>query len=540
MATRYMNNQNLTVRRSPYHASAPALALLPALTIGVFVIWPLVNIFSRALSWEAISRLARNPAIRQVLWFSTWQAIVSTLITLLVAFPVTYVLARYKFVGKRMLLALVTIPFVLPTVVVGAAFLAVLPHSLHRSLAAILIAHTYFNIAVVVRMVGRRWEQISPLINDAASTLGASPFRIFRTVTIPTLDTAIRSAAAVIFLLCFTSYGIIRVLGGPARATLEVEIYTRAIQLGDLSGAAVLSLFQLVILGLAMWWWIHATGGSNNLARIQMYSTVPQTFRQRFTVYGIGITTAIVIAIPLIMVFVRSISTGSGVSFDAWRLIFGNHATGLGTRPPLAAFWTSLQYAIATAILAGVVGLAAAGAIAYGSRRIGQLEAFVMLPLATSAVTLGLGLLITFDSGITDLRSRWIMIPIAHSLVALPVVVRTMLPAIRSVPQSVRDASATLGASTWQMWMTIDRSLIARAWVTSLAFAGAISLGEFGASSFLTRRTSATLPTEIARLLGRPGDLVQTQAYVLASLLIMFIAASLIAVDGLRPDRVAV
>ncbi|MHB1090894.1 MAG: ABC transporter permease [Ilumatobacteraceae bacterium] len=532
--------RHMTTQGSPYRASASALALMPTFAVATFVLWPLTNIFSRALSWDVISRMASNAAIRQVLWFSIWQAVASTLITLLVAFPATYILARYQFMGKRMLLALVTIPFVLPTVVVGAAFLALLPDSLHRSVAAILIAHTYFNIAVVVRVVGRRWEQISPLINDAASTLGASPFTIFRTVTLPTLATAIRSAAAVIFLLCFTSYGIIRILGGPARATLEVEIYTQAIQLGDLSGAAVLSLFQLLVLGSAMWWWIHTSHRSVPLARIQTYSAVPHNFRQRLIVYGISTTTACIIVIPLVTVFVRSISTSTGVSLDAWRLILGNHATGLGTRPPLAAFWTSLQYAIATAALAGVVGLAAAGAIAYGGRRIGQLEVLVMLPLATSAVTLGLGLLITFDSGITDLRSRWIMIPIAHSLVALPVVVRTMLPAIRSIPQGVRDASATLGATPWHMWMTIDRPLMARAWVTSLAFAGAISLGEFGASSFLTRRTSATLPTEIARLLARPGNLVQTQAYVLASLLIIFVAISLMVVDGLRPDRVAV
>lgn len=535
-----MPSQYLTTGRSPYSASAWVLALLPTLAVTAFVLWPLVNILSRALSWEVISRMAGNPSIHQVLWFSTWQAFASTLITLVVAFPATYVLARYQFVGKRLLLALVTVPFVLPTVVVGAAFLALLPYSLHRSIWAILIAHTYFNIAVVVRVVGRRWEQISPLINDAASTLGASPIRIFRTVTLPTLGTTVRSAAAVVFLLCFTSYGIIRVLGGPARATLEVEIYTRAIPLGDLPGAAALSLFQLVVVGSAMWWWIRSSRASTPLVRIQMDAIVPRTFRQRFIVYGISGATAIVVAAPLLTVFVRSISTGTGVSLDAWRLIFGNHVTGIGTRPPLAAFWTSLQFAIATAFMAGVIGLAAAASIAYGSRRFDQLETLVMVPLATSAVTLGLGLLITFDSGITDLRSRWIMVPIAHSLVALPVVVRTMLPVMRSVPQGVRDAAATLGAIPWRMWMTIDRPLIARAWATSLAFAGAISLGEFGASSFLTRRTSATLPTEIARLLARPGDLVQTQAYVLASLLIVFVAIALIAVDGFRSDRVVV
>ena len=160
-----------------------------------------------------------------------------------------------------------------------------------------------------------------------------------------------------------------------------------------------------------------------------------------------------------------------------------------------------------------------------------------MLPLAVSAVTLGLGLLVTFDSGIYDLRSRWVMIPIAHSLVALPIVVRTMLPVLRSVPAGLREAAATLGATPIYMWRTIDRPLLARAWFTSLALAAAVSLGEFGASSFLTRRTSATLPTEIASLLGRPGDAVQTQAYVLATLLIIFIGAALLSVDSLRRDR---
>lgn len=527
--------RDLTVTASPYRASAPALAAAPLAFVAVFALLPLGNISSRALSWQAFTRIAANRSVREMLWFSAWQALASTLLTLVAAFPVTYILARYRFAGKRALLALITLPFVLPTVVVGAAFLALLPNSWHRSVAAILLAHAYFNIAVVARVVGRRLEQISRTIAEAAATLGAPPMTALRTVTLPLLRTAIASASAVIFLLCFTSYGVIRILGGPARSTIEVAIYSRAVQLSDISGAAVLSLMQLLVLGLAMLWWFRISRATAPLERVEVALRRPQTLRQKTFVYGAATTTAVMVALPLAMVFLRSL--GDGRNLSAWRGVLSGQGALGGGRSPLSAFATSLQYALATSLTAGVIGISAAAAIAYGGRAAARLEVLTTLPLAISAVTLGLGLLVTFDSGIYDLRSRWVMIPIAHSLVALPIVVRTMLPVLRSVPVGLREAAATLGATPIYMWRTIDRPLLARAWATSLALAAAVSIGEFGASSFLTRRTTTTLPTEIASLLGRPGDAVQAQAYVLATLLIIFIGAALLSVDSLRRDR---
>ena len=520
---------------SPYRASVPVLAAAPLVFIALFALWPLSNISSRGLSWQALSRIAANPAVRETLWFSAWQALASTLLTLVIAFPVTYVLARYRFAGKRVLLALITLPFVLPTVVVGAAFLALLPNSWHRSAAAILLAHAYFNMAVVARVVGRRLEQIPPTISQAAATLGASPLTVLRTVTLPLLRTATASASAVVYLLCFTSYGVIRILGGPARSTIEVAIYSRAVQLGDISGAAILSLLQLLVLGSALLWWIKTSRATTPLERVEVALRRPQTLRQKAFVYGVATTTAVIVALPLATVFVRSL--GEGRNLNAWRGVLRGESAVNGARSPISAFATSLQFALATALIAGVIGVSAAAAIAYGGRTAAKLEILTMLPLAISAVTLGLGLLVTFDSGIYDLRSRWVMIPIAHSLVALPIVVRAMLPVLRGVPAGLREAAATLGATPIYMWRTIDRPLLARAWLTSLALAAAVSLGEFGASSFLTRRTATTLPTEIASLLGRPGDAVQAQAYVLAGLLIIFIGAALLSVDVLRRDR---
>src|SRR4029450_7029921 len=136
-----------------------------------------------------------------------------------------HLLGRYAFAGRSVVRAVVTVPFVLPTVVVALAFLAILPRGLERGWAAILIAHAFFNLAVVVRVVAASWAPLDPRIVEAAATLGAGPWRRFRAVTLPLLAPALTAAAAIVFLFSFTSFGLVLILGGPGYATLEAEIY---------------------------------------------------------------------------------------------------------------------------------------------------------------------------------------------------------------------------------------------------------------------------------------------------------------------------
>jgi thiamine transport system permease protein len=518
-----------------------AVAALPLAFLAVFFAWPLAAIIARGLSVRAVRDVLTDPGLRSVAWFTLWQAALSTALTLLLGLLPAYVLARYRFKGRAVVLALLTVPFVLPTVVVGAAFLALLPASLDQTVWAILVAHVYFNLAVVVRTIGTLWAQLDPRLEDAARTLGASPRRVLVEVTLPLLRPALVAAASIIFLFTFTSFGVIRILGGPRHPTLEVEIWRLTTQAFDLRAAAALAFLQLLAVSALMIWWSRLQARQATALRLRPSgtATAPRTTRQWALVVVTVSAVIVVVVVPLGRLVFGSFRGRDGYSLAAWRTLRSGGGSGVAAPlldDPLATVANSLRFAVMATIIAVVVGGAAAWTIA-SARRLGALfDAGLMLPLGTSAVTLGFGLLITMDRAPLDLRGSWVLIPIAHALVAIPFVVRVVLPTLRAIDPRLRDAAATLGASPGRAWREIDLPFLRRALVAGAGFAFAISLGEFGATSFLTRIGNETMPIAIGRLLGRPSPLNQAQAYALATVLMGLTLATVLAVDRLRGE----
>ena len=209
------------------------------------------------------------------MWFTVWQALASTALTIAVALPAAYVLGRYRFRGRSVVSALVVVPFVLPTVVVALAFLAILPDGAERGWAPILVAHAFFNVAVVVRIVGTFWASLDPRLGEAAATLGAAPLARFRTVTAPLLAPALAAAAAIVFLFSFTSFGVVLILGGPRYATIEAEIYNQAVRLFDLRAAAVLFIVQFACVVAA----VVGRGAARAATRVGAASSDPKARR---------------------------------------------------------------------------------------------------------------------------------------------------------------------------------------------------------------------------------------------------------------------
>jgi len=154
------------------------------------------------------------------------------------------------------------------------------------------------------------------------------------------------------------------------------------------------------------------------------------------------------------------------------------------------------------------------------------LEAVLLLPLGASAVTLGLGFLLAFDQPPFDWRASVALLPLAHTLIALPFVVRTILPAIRAFDPRLREAARNLGAGPLRVFLQVDLPLLAPPFVAAAVFAFAISLGEFGASLVIARPEYPTMPVAIYRFLGQPGALNYGQALAMSSVLMLVTVVS--------------
>ncbi|MFZ9457138.1 MAG: ABC transporter permease, partial [Ilumatobacteraceae bacterium] len=483
-----------------------------------------------SLQFESLN-LLRTEAIRNVVWFTTWQSLVSTALALTVALPLAFVTANFKFKAQRLTTSLISMPFILPSIVVGVAFLQILPNNFHRTAFALILAHVYFNFGFASRLISARWLQIHPHLDDAARTLGASPLKLFRTLTLPLLSKAIANAALIVFTLCFTSYGVVRVLGGPSRSTLETEIYFRAMQLGDVSGAMLLSALQVVIIALLF---VVTTKASSKKFEQSTRPTITrqkslQTRKQKVIAATIISIATLFAIVPVLAIALKSINTNSRFTTTAWRTVF--------TSPEIAQSITkTLIYAVIAMSLATLLGLLSACSVAYNNN-FRFISGLTTLPIVISAVSIGLGIIITFDTQPFDWRGAQLMLPLAHTLVALPLVMRIISPVLQAIPDSLRQASSVLGASPRQTWLNIDFKIIRRAAISAAAISATVSIGEFGASSFLARRGAETLPVMISRLLSRPGDSLQSQAFALATLLVMFSLVIIFVVDSFAKDK---
>ncbi|UQA92821.1 ABC transporter permease [Streptomyces halobius] len=543
------------------------LMALPLAFFALFFAYPVVAIVGRGLKDGGQWRLGRigevmsDPDVLHVLWFTVWQAAASTALTLLIALPGAYVFARFDFPGKQLLRAVVTVPFVLPTVVVGSAFLALVGRGgllddlwgvrLDTSVWAILLAHVFFNYAVVVRTVGGLWGQLDPRQEEAARVLGAGRFAAWRRVTLPALGPAVAAAALMVFLFTFTSFGTVQILGGPTFSTLEVEIYRQTADFLDLPTAAVLTMIQfaavLTLLALHAWT-VRRRESALRLVDASQTARRPRGRGQWALLWGTLTVIAILLVVPLIVLVERSFAgpDGYGLTFyDTLRSVASADSTF--TVAPLDALWNSLAYGAAATVIALVVGGLAAAALtlrtrpAGGTPMAGRLvrgfDALLMLPLGVSAVTVGFGFLITLDTPPLDLRSSWWLVPLAQALVGVPFVVRTMLPVLRAVDGRLREAAAVLGASPWRVWREVDLPIVRRAVLIAAGFAFAVSLGEFGATVFIARPDHPTLPVAVARLLGRAGELNYGQAMALSVILMVVCAGALLALERIRTDH---
>ena len=553
-----------TRRANPLRASVSAwlkrhifLWLAPLAFLGFFFFYPFARIIAFTFNIETLTAKNLDLAF-SVLRFTFYQATLSTLLTIVIGIPAAYLFARFDFRGKALLRALTALPFMLPTVVVAAGFNALLGPRGWISLAispsfsipfvgtltAILVAHIFYNTTIVIRIVGNALARLDPRLDHAARTLGASPCRVWWHVTLPLLRPSLLAAALLVFLFDFTSFGVILLLGGPQFSTLEVEIYIQALQMLNLPVAALLSLIQLLCtLVFSILYTRFVTKTPTQVAPRAVKSNLRRAhgWREKTFVIGMIFLLFAFYVLPLIALPVRSLSRlesdrgeraqiQRGLTIDYYTELFINRRGSIFYIPPIRAAANSLSYATATVLISLLLGFPAASALARPGRFERMIDPLLMLPLGASAVTLGLGFIIAYPR---FLASRW-LVPLAHTLVALPFVIRTLQPALASIPDRLRQAASSLGASPFHVWRTVDWPIVSRATLAAATFAFTVSLGEFGAAILLTRPEYPTIPVAIYRFLSQPGGLNYGQAMAMATILMVTTTIGILAIEKLR------
>ncbi|EON25581.1 MULTISPECIES: ABC transporter permease [Nocardioides] len=532
------------------------LATGPVLVVGVFFVLPVSGMVARgfwpdgAFDPRGVLDVLARPRVRRVAWFTVWSAGSATAIAVLLGLPVAFVLHRLALPGRRLVRATLLVPFVLPTVVVGVAFRLLLGEAgplgflgLDGTPVAIIAGLVFFNIAVVVRAVGAAWESLDTRPAEAAAALGASPAQVWWTVTLPALRPAIVSAASVVFLFCATAFGIVLTLGGVRYATIETEIYLLTTTLFDLQAAAALSVLQLVVV-------VALLGVAARLRATPDATAHRSTARPRAIRTGdapaiaVTVLVLIMVAAPIATLVLGSLRTDDGWSIANYRALTSVGSNDALLVPVTDALLTSVRTAVDATWMALAMGLAVAVLVTRRSqsraerRARGILDGFFMLPLGVSAVTLGFGFLITLDQPPLDLRDSPLLVPIAQALVALPLVVRTLVPVLGAIDDRQRQAAASLGASPWRALLAVDLPVVWKPLLAASGFAFAASLGEFGATSFLARDEHPTVPVVIFRLIGHPGEMNYGMALAASVVLATATAVVMLAVERLRVPSV--
>jgi putative spermidine/putrescine transport system permease protein len=204
--------------------------------------------------------LMHNSKMIGALGTSTLLAIIVTVLSMLIALPASYAIVRMRVIGADALLAFFTAPLLLPTIVLGLAILIVFAGAgLLGTFTGLVIAHLIIVLPYALRVLTTSLAGLPLIFEEAASTLGASPFTVFSRITMPMIAPGVVATAALSFLVSFDEAVISLFLTGPRITTLPVAMYQHVETQADPLVAAISVL--LIVLTLAVVLIVDRTAG---------------------------------------------------------------------------------------------------------------------------------------------------------------------------------------------------------------------------------------------------------------------------------------
>ncbi|MBI9100133.1 MAG: iron ABC transporter permease [Spirochaetaceae bacterium] len=514
------------------------LFLIPAFLFMLIIFYfPLGSILvkgvqneSGSFSLSGIREILSSSYYRRIIFFTFFQAFVSTSLSVLIGLPGAWIMSHYSFPGKKLIKAVITIPFILPSILVVLGFVlffgknGLLNNVLNTlgfpdlkilySFKAIIIAHIFYNFPIAIRIISSLWAKIPRSQMMAAQNLGAGKIRVFRTVTLQQILPAILTSSMIIFIYCFMSFAIILVLGGgPQLSTVEVEVYRLAKVSLDLNKGSSLALIQSTLTLLLMFVYSSMEKLKSFEEKLLTAENQPG-YRLGFNLKSVIIIVyfffiLLLIAAPPLSVVLESFKESRSLSGDTqfslywYKQIFYPDGRGTYSKIAFNSLKNSLFYALSTVALTIPVSTMIAWVISRKKLILPALtELFFLLPLGISSVILGLSYMRLGRILPVSVNGSALLVIMAHTAIAMPLVLKSVLSIFRKVQISLRDAALNLGASGFQAFRDIELPLIKSGLLTGATFAFAISIGEMNATLMLSRPGTTTLPIAIYQLIG--------------------------------------
>ena len=527
------------------------IIILAILAIGSFLLSlfyiPIVRIFQYAFFSDVqftfetfISTIADSINVT-FLAFTFLQAFLSTLICIIIGIPAGYFFAKYDFRGKKLIVNLLTVPFVLPPIVVLLGFIVTYGQagwvnilwkgltgsensliSIFGTFQGILLAHVFYNLSVIIRMTIPAWQSIDFEQVEVSRTLGVNRWKILWKIIFPQIRNYIISAALLVFIYTFNSFAIVLFLGEVRFQTLEVRIFKLMKASLNFPEGASLAILQLILNTIVIVFYLifdrktrqMAIGREKGLPEKKLFFSKTDWKQNGIT---LGSTVFILLIglftfAPILAVIIISFKPYySGISpFYGYQQLLSTEYMPLLNNSPLRMLLNTLLFALITTIITIVLSLLIVFVLRnryqslkkYKSSKLeGLVSYMIILPMATSSITLAMGLFLSFNSSSLYQNSVWFFIILTHVLISLPFTTRSILAAYNRIDVELLNVASTLGASRFRVFRKIEFPMILRGLIVGAIFSFAISLGEFGATNFLVRGEYGTLSIGISKLL---------------------------------------
>jgi thiamine transport system permease protein len=429
---------------------------------------------------------------------------------MVVGVPLAVGLYLFRMPLRTSISAAVLLPFVMPTLVTGLAIQQMFAGSIDEGLVAVVSAHVLMNIAVIVRFCGLALQTVSPQELVVAQSLGASRMWAILTIALPRCFPAMKRASGLVFIYAFTSLGIILTVGGGATTTLETLMLRQITLLLDFSAAAVIASVQFIVVLLVF---LLTKSNMGNLGSTATYEPEWQSsWWQQVLVLGTGALFLSPYVYLLAKVFQADLQY---IIYQRWEEL-----QILGTLSRTVAI------ALSAALVAATLAMMAA-MVAIQNNWSAQLMQILFVPLGLSSITLGLALNVGLARPPIDLPRGPVLTAALHVLAALPVCYALAEVELRRYENRMSVVAATLGASPLRALWTGLVPIMLPSFFSAAAIAMAMSLGEFGAASFLNSVDAPTMSVQISRLLGRPGEVLLQSAVSLSAMLAVVTVVSL-------------